>query len=44
MDLVKIAGMAEWPTPKNKKEVQSFVSFINFYRCFIADFSLHAHP
>jgi hypothetical protein len=31
MDLVKIAGVAEWPTPKNKKEVQSFVSFINFY-------------
>ena len=31
MDPVKIAGVAEWPTPKNKKEVQSFVSFINFY-------------
>jgi hypothetical protein len=43
MDLVKIAGMAEWPTPKNKKEVQSFVGFINFYRRFITDFLLHAH-
>jgi hypothetical protein len=32
MDPVKIVGMAEWPTPKNKKEVQSFVGFINFYR------------
>jgi hypothetical protein len=31
MDPVKIAGMVEWPTPKNKKEVQLFVSFINFY-------------
>jgi hypothetical protein len=30
MDLVQIAGMAEWPTPKSKKEVQLFVSFINF--------------
>jgi hypothetical protein len=44
MDLVKIVGMVEWPTPKNKKEVQLFVGFINFYRQFIADFSLHAHP
>src|SRR3981189_1652626 len=31
MDPVKIAGVSEWPTPTNKKEVQSFVSFINFY-------------
>jgi hypothetical protein len=26
MDLVKIAGVTDWPTPSNKKEVQSFVS------------------
>ena len=32
MDPVKIAGVSEWPTPTNKKEVQSFVGFINFYR------------
>jgi hypothetical protein len=31
MDLVKIAGVADWPTPSNKKEVQSFIGFINFY-------------
>jgi hypothetical protein len=31
MDPVKIAGVADWPTPSNKKEVQSFVGFINFY-------------
>jgi hypothetical protein len=31
MDLVKTAGVTEWPTPSNKKEVQSFVSFVNFY-------------
>jgi hypothetical protein len=42
MDLVKIAGVVDWPTPSNKKEVQSFVSFINFYRCFIPGFSHHA--
>jgi hypothetical protein len=43
MDLVKIAGVADWPTPSNKTEVQSFVSFVNFYRRFIPGFSHHAH-
>jgi hypothetical protein len=31
MDPVKIAGVADWPMPSNKKEVQSFIGFINFY-------------
>jgi hypothetical protein len=30
MDLVKIAGVADRPMPSNKKEVQSFIGFINF--------------
>jgi hypothetical protein len=42
MDPVKIAGVADWPTPSNKKEVQSFISFVNFYRRFIPGFSHHA--
>jgi hypothetical protein len=42
MDLVKIAGVADWPMPSNKKEVQSFIGFINFYRRFIPGFSHHA--
>jgi hypothetical protein len=43
MDPVKIAGVADWPTPSNNKEVQSFVGFVNFYRRFIPGFSHHAH-
>jgi hypothetical protein len=42
MDPVKIAGVVDWPTPSNKKEVQSFIGFINFYRRFIPGFSHHA--
>ena len=42
MDPVKIAGVADWSSPTNKKEVQSFVGFINFYRRFIPEFSHHA--
>ncbi|KAG5725889.1 hypothetical protein E4T56_gene5113 [Termitomyces sp. T112] len=43
MDLVKVAGGVEWPEPKNKKEMQAFPSFINFYQRFIQDFLHHAH-
>jgi hypothetical protein len=32
MDLVKIAGVADWPMPSNRKEIQSFISFVNFYQ------------
>jgi len=31
MDPVKITGVTEWPAPTNKKEVQSFLGFTNFY-------------
>lgn len=44
MDPVKVAGVAEWPEPTNKKQVQSFLGFTNFYRWFIRDFSHHAQP
>ncbi len=39
MDPVKIAGIAEWPTPMKKRELQSFLGFTNFYQKFIKNYS-----
>ena len=44
MDPAKVTGVAEWPVPSTKKELQSFLGFTNFYRRFIWDFSHHACP
>ncbi len=38
MDPVKIAGIAEWPTPTKKRELQSFLGFTNFYQKFIKNY------
>ena len=40
IDPVKVAGVAEWPTPQSKKEVQQFVGFTNFYQWFIKDYHI----
>jgi len=39
IDLIKVAGVCEWPIPENWTDVQAFIGFINFYRHFIQDFS-----
>src|SRR5258708_5868665 len=44
MDLMKVHGVTEWPTPMKVKEVQSFLGFVNFYQKFIRDFSNIARP
>jgi len=44
MDLVKVAGVQEWPTSENKTDVQAFLGFMNFYQRFIWDFSAKAQP
>ena len=38
MDLVKIAGLKNWPTPTKVKDIHSFLGFCNFYRAFIKGF------
>jgi len=41
MDPEKIKTIQNFQPPKNKKQVQSFLGFINFYRKYIRDLSLH---
>ena len=44
MDPVKVEGLKNWPTPRNLKEVRSFLGFGNFYRRLFKDMqTLHAH-
>ena len=44
MDPVKVAGIANWPVPSTVRDVQSFLGFANFYRCFIPHYSDTACP
>ena len=44
MDLVKIAGIKNWPTLEKVKDIHSFLGFCNFYHTFIKGFSSFAQP
>ena len=44
MDPEKIKAINEWEAPRTVKAVQSFLGFANFYRRFIANFSVLAKP
>ena len=44
MDPSKVAAILDWPTPKNIKEVQSFLGFANFYIHFILHYSSLTTP
>ena len=44
MDPAKVAGVAEWPTPRTLKELQAFLGLCNFYRRFIENYSTIARP
>ena len=44
MDLVKLNGIIDWPTPQSITEVRSFLGFGNFYKPFINDYAKIARP
>src|SRR5882724_4642114 len=39
MGLYKVQIIQDWPTPQKVKDIQSFLSFANFYHCFIYGYS-----
>jgi transposase InsO family protein/predicted aspartyl protease len=40
----KVEAMETWPTPKNKKEMRSFLGLCNYYRQYVVDFAKVAAP
>lgn len=43
-DPSKIQAVVEWPQPENRKQLQRFLGFANFYRRFIRNYSSVATP
>ena len=44
MDPSKVKGVTDWLIPKNRKELRSFLGFLNFYRRFIEGFASTTCP
>src|SRR6266550_6831227 len=44
MDKAKVRAILDWQEPKNKREVQQFLGFVNFYRRFVEGFAKIAKP
>ncbi|EUC60894.1 Transposon Tf2-1 polyprotein, putative, partial [Rhizoctonia solani AG-3 Rhs1AP] len=44
VDQEKVTAALKWAAPKNVKNVQEFLGFVNFYRRFIPDFNKVAKP
>ena len=44
MDPAKVEAVHDWPIPNDKREVQQFIGFCNYYRRFILGFSAIARP
>jgi hypothetical protein len=43
-DPEKLKAIREWPTPKNKHEIRSFLGLCRYYKQFIFDFANNAKP
>lgn len=44
MDQLKVEAVMEWPRPEDRKQLQRFLGFANFYRRFIQNYSTGAAP
>ena len=44
MDPGKVTAVTDWPAPTNRKQLQHFLGFANFYRRFIRNYSHIAAP
>jgi len=44
MEQEKIKAVKEWKTPAKVKDMESFLRFVNFYQCFIQNFSHTTKP
>ncbi|CAI5799439.1 Hypothetical predicted protein [Podarcis lilfordi] len=44
MDSGKVAAVREWSAPRNRKDLQRFLGFANYYRTFIADYAHRTTP
>ena len=44
IDPVKVKAMNKWSKPKNKKQLQRFLGFCNFYCHFIKNYSKITRP
>jgi hypothetical protein len=40
----KVEAVQSWEMPKNLKDIEQFLEFVNFYRKFIKNFSGMAQP
>lgn len=44
MDPAKVSAVSSWPVPTNRKKLQQFLGFANFYRKFIRNYSSVTAP
>ena len=44
MDPGKVRAVVDWPQPTSRVQLQRFLGFANFYRCFIRGYSTLASP